>query len=106
MEVYSAIFSPKGEKIRDVQAEIITENSFDELDEKVTFVGDCAEKCKAVLTKPNFVFQEKIIYPSARQMDVLSFEKLQKNDFVNVAYFEPYYLKDFMVTTSKKNINF
>ncbi len=102
MEVYSAIFNPKGEKIRDVQAEIIDENSFEKFTEKVTFVGDCAEKCKAVLTNPNFVFLDEIIYPSAREMGILSFKKFQKNDFEDVAYFEPYYLKDFMVTTSKK----
>jgi len=102
MEVYSAIFTPNFENKRGVQAEIITENSFEELQETLYFVGDCAEKCKPVLTKDNFIFLEEIKYPSAKEMSFLSFEKYKKNDTVDVAYFEPYYLKDFMMTVSKK----
>jgi tRNA threonylcarbamoyladenosine biosynthesis protein TsaB len=102
MEVYSAIFNPKFEKIRTVQAEIITENSFEELQEILYFVGDCAEKCKPILTKDSYIFLEEIKYPSAKEMSWLSFDKYQKNDTVDVAYFEPYYLKDFMMTVSKK----
>nr|MBP6586818.1 tRNA (adenosine(37)-N6)-threonylcarbamoyltransferase complex dimerization subunit type 1 TsaB [Flavobacterium sp.] len=102
MEVYSAIFTPNFENKRAVQAEIITENSFEDLQETLYFVGDCAEKCKAVLTKENYIFLEQIKYPSAKEMSFLSFEKYKKNDTVDVAYFEPYYLKDFMMTVSKK----
>jgi len=102
MEVYSAIFTPNFENIRAVQAEIITENSFEKLQETLYFVGDCAEKCTPVLTKENFIFLEEIKYPSAKEMSFLSFEKYKKNDTVDVAYFEPYYLKDFMMTVSKK----
>ncbi|PRZ25045.1 tRNA (adenosine(37)-N6)-threonylcarbamoyltransferase complex dimerization subunit type 1 TsaB [Flavobacterium granuli] len=102
MEVYSAIFSPNLETIRATQAEVITEDSFDDLTETIYFVGDCAEKCKTVLTKENFVFLEQIKYPSANEMSSLSFEKYKISDTVDVAYFEPYYLKDFMVTTPKK----
>ena len=102
MEVYSAIFTPNFENIRAVQAEIITESSFEDLQETLYFLGDCAEKCKPVLTKDNFVFLSDIKFPSAKEMSVISFEKYQKNETVDVAYFEPYYLKDFMITTSKK----
>ena len=102
MEVYSAIFTPNFENKRAVQAEIITENSFEELQETLYFVGDCAEKCKPILTKGNFIFLDEIKYPSANEMSFLSFEKYKKNDTVDVAYFEPYYLKDFMITVSKK----
>lgn len=102
MEVYSAIYTPNFENKRAVQAEIITENSFDDLEETIYFVGDCAEKCKPVLIKENFIFLEEIKYPSAKEMSFLSYEKYQKNDTVDVAYFEPYYLKDFMMTASKK----
>ena len=98
MEVYSAIFTPYFENKRNVQAEIITENSFEELEEILYFVGDCAEKCKTVLTKESFVFLDNIKYPSANEMSYLSFEKHKKNDTVDVAYFEPYYLKDFMIS--------
>jgi tRNA threonylcarbamoyladenosine biosynthesis protein TsaB len=102
MEVYSAIFTPNFENKRAVQAEIITENSFEDLQETLYFVGDCADKCKPVLTNENFIFLDEIKYPSAKEMSFLSFEKYKKNDFVDVAYFEPYYLKDFMITVSKK----
>lgn len=102
MEVYSAIFDKNHSKIRNVEAEIIDENSFENYTETLYFVGDCAEKCKMVLTKENFIFLDEIKYPSAKEMSLLSFEKFQKNDTVDVAYFEPYYLKDFMITVSKK----
>lgn len=102
MEVYSAIFTSNFENNRAVQAEIITDNSFEDLQETLYFVGDCAEKCKPVLNKENHIFLGDIKYPSAKEMSFLSFEKYQKNDFVDVAYFEPYYLKDFMMTVSKK----
>jgi tRNA threonylcarbamoyladenosine biosynthesis protein TsaB len=102
MEVYSAVFAPNHENKREIQAEIIDENSFDAYNETLYFIGDCAAKCKSVLTKDNFVFLENIKYPSAKEMSKLSYEKYKISDTVDVAYFEPYYLKDFMVTTSKK----
>ena len=102
MEVYSAVFTHNFEKTRAVEAEVLTENSFEDLEETLYFVGDCAEKAKTVLTKANFVFLEEIVYPSAKEMSWLSFEKFKNNDTVDVAYFEPYYLKDFMMTVSKK----
>jgi tRNA threonylcarbamoyladenosine biosynthesis protein TsaB len=102
MEVYSAIFSSTLEKKREILAEVITENSFEEVPEKLYFVGDCNEKCKTVLTKDNFVFLDAIQYPSANEMSALSFDKYKKSDTVDVAYFEPYYLKDFLITTPKK----
>jgi tRNA threonylcarbamoyladenosine biosynthesis protein TsaB len=101
MEVYSAVFDKNHQKIRSTEAEIITEESFSNYTETLYFVGDCAEKCKPLLTRPNFTFLDGIIYPSAKQMSALSYEKHKKNDTVDVAYFEPYYLKDFMVTKKK-----
>jgi len=101
MEVYSAIFDSNVQKIREIQAEIITEDSFSAFDQNVYFVGDCLEKCKTVLTKQNFIFLDDVIFPSAKEMAKISDEKYKKNDTVDVAYFEPYYLKDFMVTAKK-----
>lgn len=101
MEVYSAIFDANYEQKRAIQAEVITENSFADSKETLYFIGDCNEKCKTVLSAPNFVFLEGIQYPSAKEMSALSFEKYQKSDTVDVAYFEPFYLKDFMITTKK-----
>ncbi|MFA9190862.1 tRNA (adenosine(37)-N6)-threonylcarbamoyltransferase complex dimerization subunit type 1 TsaB [Flavobacterium sp. FZUC8N2.13] len=102
MEVYSAVFSSDLQSQRNILAEVITEDSFQEYKETLYFVGDCVDKCKEVLTNPDFVFLETIKYPSANQMSALSYQKYLKEDFVDVAYFEPYYLKDFMITTSKK----
>jgi tRNA threonylcarbamoyladenosine biosynthesis protein TsaB len=97
MEVYSAVFDKNSNKIKEVQAEILTENSYQEYDEPIYFIGDCQEKCKTVLTKTNFHFLPEIIFPSANEMSTLSYEKFMKNDFEDVAYFEPFYLKDFMM---------
>lgn len=102
MEVYSAIFTPNLENVRETLAEVITEQSFENFDEKLYFVGDCADKCKSTLSKENFIFLEDIKYPSANQLSMLSYEKFKISDTVDVAYFEPYYLKDFMITTAKK----
>ena len=102
MEVYSAIFNANLEKNRAVEAEIIDENSFSNITETCYFVGDCTSKCQLVLNKSNFIFLDTIVYPSAADMSKCSYEKFKNNDFVDVAYFEPYYLKDFLITVSKK----
>lgn len=102
MEVYSAIFNNKLEKVREIEAQIIDENSFTSIEETVYFVGDSSEKAKAVLTNSNFIFLDEIVYPSAKDMSTISFQKFLNKDFEDVAYFEPFYLKDFLITTSKK----
>lgn len=102
MEVYSEIFNANLEIEREILAEVIDENSFAAFTETIYFVGDCAEKCKQVLTKENFVFLEDIKYPSASAMSKISFDKYQKSDTVDVAYFEPYYLKDFLMAPPSK----
>ncbi|OCB74379.1 tRNA (adenosine(37)-N6)-threonylcarbamoyltransferase complex dimerization subunit type 1 TsaB [Flavobacterium crassostreae] len=102
MEVYSAIYTKDLQIVRNTMAEIITENSFETFQQPVYFVGDCAHKCKAILSKDNFTFLEAIKYPSAKAMSSLSFAKYQLKETVDVAYFEPFYLKDFNITVSKK----
>ena len=97
MEVYSAVFDNHHNKIMEVQAEVLTEDSYIEMTEDVYFIGDCQEKCKTVLTKDNFHFLPEIIFPSANEMSALSYEKFDKNEFEDVAYFEPFYLKDFLI---------
>ena len=97
MEVYSAVYDINYNIVREVQAEILTENSFDQFDRNVFIIGDCQEKCKTVLTKRNFHFINWMMFPSANDMSSMSYEKFLKNDFEDVAYFEPFYLKDFMV---------
>ncbi|HEX8561792.1 MAG TPA: tRNA (adenosine(37)-N6)-threonylcarbamoyltransferase complex dimerization subunit type 1 TsaB [Flavobacterium sp.] len=102
MEVYSAVFSSDGKQVREVKAEIITPESFSGYDQLVYFVGDASEKCKPVLQRPNFVFLEDIVYPSAREMSAISYKHFVGGEFADTAYFEPFYLKDFLLTTSKK----
>ncbi len=103
MEVYSAVYDDNCNQIRETKAEIINEVSFSEYlsKGKVYLLGDGAEKCKAVIKSRNAVFIDGYL-PSAKQMIRLSYNKYKKNDTENVAYFEPFYLKDFMITTSKK----
>lgn len=102
MEVYCAIFNSQHEKIRDTRAEIVTADSFSQINGNIYIVGDCQEKCKTIFTKDNFIFMDEVIYPSSKEMCNLSYEKYKISDTVDVAYFEPYYLKDFMVTPAKK----
>lgn len=97
MEVFSAFFDNKYLKIRDTKAEIIDENSYSDIDQKLHLIGDGAMKFKEILTAEKFVFYPEIIYPSAKEMSKLSFEKHKKSETVDVAYFEPFYLKDFMI---------
>lgn len=104
MEVYSAIFDSQYQKIMETQAEIITEESFNAYDETIYFLGDSTTKCKEVLKRSNYIFMEEIVYPSSKDMAKLSYEKYQENDFVDVAYFEPLYLKDFVATTPKSKL--
>ncbi|MDD3721887.1 MAG: tRNA (adenosine(37)-N6)-threonylcarbamoyltransferase complex dimerization subunit type 1 TsaB [Lutibacter sp.] len=103
MEVYSQVFSNKNKKIRDVYAEIITPDSFSEYlnNQKVHFFGDGAEKCKEIITHENAIFIDNK-FPSSKEMSVISYEKFKKNEFEDVAYFEPFYLKEFIGGISKK----
>ena len=102
MEVYAAVFSDSYEQIRETKAEIIDENSFREYLErsKVYFLGDGAEKCTDMIDHENAVFL-KDHFPSSKEMVALSYAKYTNNDFEDVAYFEPYYLKDFIVMKKK-----
>ena len=97
MEVYSAVFDQNRQKIKAVKAEILTEDSYSDVTETIYIVGDCQEKCQTVLTKSNFVFLSEHKFPSAKAMSALSFAKFEQKDFEDVAYFEPFYLKDFML---------
>ena len=103
MEVYSAVFNEEHENVREIKAEIIDESSFLEYlqSNKVYFLGDGSQKCKAVITHKNAVFLDDK-FPSSKEMAKLSYDKYQKSDMENVAYFEPFYLKDFIVIPEKK----
>ncbi len=102
MEVYSAVFDSDIIRIRETKAEIIDENSFSEYVKKgkVLLIGSGAKKCKELLPHLNFAFDTSIV-PSAREMASLSHKKFKAGDFEDVAYFEPYYLKDFILQRKK-----
>ena len=103
LEVYASVFNEKHQKIREIKAEIIDENSFCEYLErsKVYFLGDGSQKCKEIITHKNAIFIDAK-FPSAQEMAKLSYEKYKISDIENVAYFEPFYLKDFIVIPEKK----
>ncbi len=103
MEVYSAVFDQDYQMIREVQAEIINKNSFTEyLEQKqVFFLGDGVFKVKEIITHPNAIFTD-FIYPSAKEMTAISYQKFVNKDFEDIAYFEPFYLKDFIATQKLK----
>ncbi len=103
MEAFTAVYNSKLEAIRTTQAEILDENSFQNYvsNGKTILVGNSVKKCRPFLTHPNFIFKEEVL-PSAKYMVALAYQKFLNNDFVDVAYFEPYYLKDFVALKPKK----
>lgn len=103
MEVYSSVFNFDGTNLEKVKAEIIDENSFNDFlsNGRTSLIGDGVEKCKGVITHENAIFIDDKL-PSANEMSKLSYDKYKKNDIEDVAYFEPFYLKDFVAIKSKK----
>jgi tRNA threonylcarbamoyladenosine biosynthesis protein TsaB len=104
MEVYTALYDTEGNKIEDISAKIIDENSFSEYlkTSKIVFFGDGSEKCREALDgNPNATFIEDV-HPSAKYINEIALKKFNKKEFEDVAYFEPFYLKDFIATTPKK----
>ena len=97
MEVYSAVFDPEYDQIRDTKAEVLDPRSFAEYLEKgkVYFIGNGVEKLKEIIFHDNAVFIEDKL-PSAKEMGKLSYDNFKAKEFEDVAYFEPFYLKDFI----------
>lgn len=106
MEVYCAVFDGNsGEMITETEAKILDEQSFTELEgKKVLFVGDGAAKAKDILQISNAEFDANI-YPSAKYLIKKAVEKFNHKDFEDVAYFEPFYLKDFHGVKKKSSEN-
>ena len=102
MEVYTAQYTLGNDEIVPVEAKIIDEESFkEELENKtLVFGGDGAEKCKEIISSSNAIFIENF-HPSSTFMAKLAEYKFQQEDFEDVAYFEPYYLKDFVAGIPK-----
>jgi tRNA threonylcarbamoyladenosine biosynthesis protein TsaB len=102
MEVYCALYTLQEAEFQEVNATIIDEQSFQELlaNRKICFFGDGAEKCRTTLGHPNAVFLQDVL-PSAKHMVRLSEVDFKKGQFEDLAYFEPYYLKDFVAGKKK-----
>jgi len=105
MEVYTAFFTRENKAMTKSSAIIVSAGTFnDVLDErKVVFFGDGAIKCKPHLRHPNALFIDTFT-PSAQHMVPLAWKAYKEKSFVDTAYFEPYYLKDFIATVPKKNV--
>lgn len=97
MECYTAIYDQNYNQIRKVIAEIISEELYADYDKKIHLVGDGATKCKEVLTDIKFIYHDNIVFPSATKMVEIAYQKFTNSDFVDVAYFEPFYLKEFLL---------
>ncbi len=102
MEVYAQIFDSNGKPLTDVSAEVVDDQSFAvwRRDGRLVIFGNGALKCAEVL--PDVTFVE--VVPSVRGMAPLAQQAYDRGEFVDVAYFEPFYLKDFVITTSKKKL--
>jgi tRNA threonylcarbamoyladenosine biosynthesis protein TsaB len=105
MEVYAAIYDPCMNEIRPVQADIVDENTYREWLEthRITFAGNGSDKCRPVLRSPNAAFLDNI-YPTAPAMIPWAEEAFAREAFVDVAYFEPFYLKDFRATEARNKV--
>jgi len=104
MEVYTAVFSPDGKQLSDTKPVIVERSSFAaELDEgEVLFIGDGALKCKDVINHPNAVFFQ--CCPRAEWMNSSANKAYYEKRFEDTAYFEPFYLKQFVATVSSKKL--
>ena len=105
MEVYAAIFDSDLDEVKPISADIIDMDSYQEYlaKGKVNFFGPGSAKCKdALSSNVNASFIDGI-YPSSRSIAGLAEAKFQQKEFEDVAYFEPFYLKDFVATVSKKS---
>ncbi len=103
MEVYSAVYDIELNEAEAVSAKIIDQESFSDLlaNRKIYFFGNGSNKCKDAITSHNATFIDGV-NPLATDMAVMAHEAYNKKEFADVAYFEPFYLKDFIATKPKR----
>ena len=103
MEVYAALYDRALHPVREIEAVIIDESSYEEYLNcgPVYFFGNGAAKCKEKILHPNARFVEDI-HPLAKWMFPLAEKAFARGDFKDVAYFEPFYLKEFVASKPKK----
>jgi tRNA threonylcarbamoyladenosine biosynthesis protein TsaB len=105
MEVYTAVYDGSGKRLTEIAPRIIDSNSFDaEIgpSASVLYIGDAADKCREPLSREGASFLQT--FPKAAAMAPLATEAYEKKQFEDVAYFEPFYLKDFIATVSRKKL--
>ena len=105
MEVFTALYDVNLKQVLPVTAKIIDEHAYqNELAaHRITFLGDGAMKCSETILSPNAGFSD-LNFNSAANMSMLAFELYSNHNFADLAYFEPYYLKDFVITAPKKKV--
>ena len=105
MEVYTAVYDGSGKRLTEIAPRIIDSHSFDaEIDPEasVLYIGDAADKCREPLSREGASFLQT--FPKAAAMASLATAAYEKKQFEDVAYFEPFYLKDFIATVSRKKL--
>jgi len=105
MEVFTGLYNPDLAEVLAVEARIIDETSYQEQlkDHLITFIGDGAMKCQETILSSNAAFSAHN-FNSAKNMSRLAYEAFKTGNFEDIAYFEPYYLKDFVITQAKKKV--
>ncbi|WP_420316706.1 tRNA (adenosine(37)-N6)-threonylcarbamoyltransferase complex dimerization subunit type 1 TsaB [Ekhidna sp.] len=103
MEVYTQIENQNGDIIWHLQPKILDEDTFKEFDKPLHLFGDGMPKFREIASQENLIFIEDI-FPEAKNMGRLALNKYKDNDFEDVAYFEPNYLKEWRTTTPKKQL--
>ena len=105
MEVYAAFYTTTISAVKEVSADIIDENSYSDMlaEHQVCFFGNGAVKCREVLTSQNAHFVDGL-NPSAGSMVIPVLRHYRQEQFEDVAYFEPFYLKDFVATKPRKKV--
>jgi tRNA threonylcarbamoyladenosine biosynthesis protein TsaB len=104
-EVYATFFNHSLQTLRETSADIVEEGSYADLlaANKVIFFGNGAEKCKSLLTHPHALFIDDV-HPLASGMIPLAEQAFVAGSFVDSAYFEPFYLKEFVATVPKNKV--
>ena len=104
MEVYTAVFTPEGEQLTEVEPRVVDAESFRAEREAgpVLFIGDGADKCREALSGPGTSFVQTC--PRAEALLLPAMREFEAGNFRDVAYFEPFYLKQFVATVSRKNL--
>ena len=104
MEVYTADYSTEGRRLTEVVPKVVDGNTFSDalVAGKVLFTGDGAMKCQSTISSENAVFAPLV--PKAEDMAEIAEQAYNEKRFEDVAYFEPFYLKDFIATVSRKKL--